>query len=53
MSEEELKRGTDGEEKNGRAGEEEIESKHLQVQAKRFYVDVKQNARGRFVVCSS
>lgn len=30
-------------------GEQELASKMLQVQSKRFYVDVKQNSRGRFI----
>lgn len=30
-------------------GERELASKMLQVQSKRFYVDVKQNSRGRFI----
>lgn len=33
----------------GGAGEEELASKTLQIQSKRFYVDVKQNKRGRFI----
>ena len=33
----------------GGSGEEELVSKTLQVQSKRFYVDVKQNRRGRFI----
>jgi hypothetical protein len=31
------------------AGEEELASKTLHVQSKRFYLDVKQNRRGRFI----
>ena len=31
------------------AGEEELASKVLQIQTKRFYLDVKQNRRGRFI----
>ena len=30
-------------------GEEELDSKMLQIQSKRFYLDVKQNRRGRFI----
>lgn len=30
-------------------GEEELASKTLQIQSKRFYIDVKQNKRGRFI----
>lgn len=30
-------------------GEEELASKTLQIQSKRFYLDVKQNRRGRFI----
>ncbi len=30
-------------------GETELASKMLQIQSKRFYLDVKQNARGRFI----
>jgi hypothetical protein len=29
--------------------EEELASKTLQIQSKRFYLDVKQNRRGRFI----
>ena len=31
------------------AGEQELDSKMLQIQSKRFYLDVKQNRRGRFI----
>ncbi|ESN93899.1 hypothetical protein HELRODRAFT_186066 [Helobdella robusta] len=31
------------------SGEEELASKTLQIQSKRFYLDVKQNRRGRFI----
>jgi hypothetical protein len=31
------------------AGEEELASKMVQIQSKRFYLDVKQNRRGRFI----
>lgn len=31
------------------SGEEELASKMVQIQSKRFYLDVKQNARGRFI----
>jgi len=31
------------------AGEEELASKTLHIQSKRFYLDVKQNRRGRFI----
>lgn len=30
-------------------GEQELDSKMLQIQSKRFYLDVKQNRRGRFI----
>ena len=30
-------------------GEEELASKMLQIQSKRFYLDVKQNKRGKFI----
>ncbi len=30
-------------------GEQELASKMLQIQSKRFYLDVKQNRRGRFI----
>jgi len=46
---------TDGEERepqgNGGAGqgEQELATKMLQIQSKRFYLDVKQNRRGRFI----
>ena len=30
-------------------GEEELASRTLQIQTKRFYLDVKQNRRGRFI----
>lgn len=33
----------------GQAGEQELASKMLQIQSKRFYLDVKQNRRGRFI----
>lgn len=31
------------------AGEQELATKMLQIQSKRFYIDVKQNRRGRFM----
>lgn len=31
------------------AGEEELATRTLHVQSKRFYLDVKQNRRGRFI----
>jgi hypothetical protein len=31
------------------AGEEELATKTLHIQSKRFYLDVKQNRRGRFI----
>lgn len=31
------------------SGEEELASKMVQIQSKRFYLDVKQNSRGRFI----
>ncbi|XP_046452181.1 transcriptional activator protein Pur-alpha-like isoform X1 [Daphnia pulex] len=33
----------------GQPGEQELASKMLQIQSKRFYLDVKQNRRGRFI----
>ena len=33
----------------GPQGEEELASKMLQIQSKRFYLDVKQNKRGKFI----
>lgn len=30
-------------------GEQELATKMLQIQSKRFYIDVKQNRRGRFM----
>ena len=30
-------------------GEQELATKTLQIQSKRFYLDVKQNRRGRFI----
>jgi hypothetical protein len=33
-------------------GVEDLSSKILQIQAKKFYLDVKQNKRGRFVKIS-
>jgi hypothetical protein len=33
----------------GQSGEQELASKMLQIQSKRFYLDVKQNRRGRFI----
>ena len=33
----------------GNVDEEELASKTLQIQSKRFYLDVKQNKRGRFI----
>jgi hypothetical protein len=30
-------------------GEQELATKMLQIQSKRFYLDVKQNRRGRFI----
>lgn len=41
--------GSSGEEQRAPHGEQELASKMLQVQSKRFYVDVKQNNRGRFI----
>ncbi|KHN84991.1 Transcriptional activator protein Pur-alpha [Toxocara canis] len=41
--------GSSGEEQRAPHGEQELASKVLQVQSKRFYVDVKQNNRGRFI----
>lgn len=41
--------GSSGDERRGPHGEQELASKMLQVQSKRFYVDVKQNTRGRFI----
>lgn len=33
----------------GQPDEQELASKMLQIQSKRFYLDVKQNRRGRFI----
>jgi hypothetical protein len=33
----------------GNQAEQELASKCLQIQSKRFYLDVKQNRRGRFI----
>lgn len=33
----------------GQQGEQELATKMLQIQSKRFYLDVKQNRRGRFI----
>lgn len=33
----------------GNAVEQELATKMLQIQSKRFYLDVKQNRRGRFI----
>lgn len=41
--------GSSGDERHPPHGEQELASKMLQVQSKRFYVDVKQNNRGRFI----
>lgn len=41
--------GSSGDDRHPPHGEQELASKMLQVQSKRFYVDVKQNNRGRFV----
>lgn len=46
MSDQESEENVTG---RGGAGEEELASKTLQIQSKRFYVDVKQNKRGRFI----
>lgn len=47
------RRGSDGSEREGgeRAGngEQELATKMLQIQSKRFYLDVKQNRRGKFI----
>ena len=40
------RRGSDGE---AGAGEQELATKMLQIQSKRFYLDVKQNKRGKFI----
>ena len=40
------RRGSDGE---VGAGEQELATKMLQIQSKRFYLDVKQNKRGKFI----
>ncbi|KAK0183226.1 hypothetical protein PV327_001287 [Microctonus hyperodae] len=34
---------------HGQQGEQELATKMLQIQSKRFYLDVKQNRRGRFI----
>ena len=31
------------------SGEQELATRTLQIQSKRFYLDVKQNRRGRFI----
>uniref|UniRef100_A0A915PVA2 Uncharacterized protein n=1 Tax=Setaria digitata TaxID=48799 RepID=A0A915PVA2_9BILA len=41
--------GSSGDDRRPPHGEQELASKMLQVQSKRFYVDVKQNNRGRFI----
>lgn len=33
----------------GQQAEQELATKMLQIQSKRFYLDVKQNRRGRFI----
>lgn len=33
----------------GQQSEQELATKMLQIQSKRFYLDVKQNRRGRFI----
>lgn len=33
----------------GQQAEQELATKMLQIQSKRFYLDVKQNKRGRFI----
>ena len=33
----------------GPQGEQELATKMIQIQSKRFYLDVKQNKRGRFI----
>jgi len=42
------RRGSDGG-MEGPMGEQELASKMLQIQSKRFYLDVKQNKRGKFI----
>lgn len=37
------------EERRGRREEKELDSEMLLIQSKRFYVDVKENKRGRFI----
>lgn len=34
---------------HGQQSEQELATKMLQIQSKRFYLDVKQNRRGRFI----
>lgn len=34
---------------SGQQAEQELATKMLQIQSKRFYLDVKQNRRGRFI----
>ena len=34
---------------DGRYSEKELDTRVVQIQAKRFYVDVKENRRGRFI----
>jgi len=52
------RRGSDGSEREGHGGgdrdragnnEQELATKMLQIQSKRFYLDVKQNRRGKFI----
>ncbi|XP_055343411.1 transcriptional activator protein Pur-beta-like [Paramacrobiotus metropolitanus] len=40
---------SDGGSSGDQQGEQELASRTLQIQAKRFYVDVKENRRGRFI----
>ena len=41
--------GRPGERSDEAPGEQELASKMLQIQSKRFYLDVKQNKRGKFI----
>ena len=35
--------------RNRYGGEQEIDSRTIQIENKRFYIDIKENARGRFM----
>ena len=40
---------TGDERQHGRSDEVELTSRQVQIQSKRFYIDVKENKRGRFI----